>query len=69
MSDCPGPEHGVFYISIVDLNLISSLVGFIMLRAIDNYFKKGLVIVDNITILTINVGILLVVIIQSKFQR
>ena len=40
VSDFPGPERGVFCISIVDLILRSTLVAFTMLRASDYYVRK-----------------------------
>ena len=41
VSDCPGPERGVFYISIVDLVSSSALVGLSLLCASNYYYMKG----------------------------
>ena len=41
MSNCPGPERGVFYDSIVDLISRSAQVGFSLLRARYYYYRKG----------------------------
>ena len=62
MRDFPGPEHGVFCISIVDIISRSALVGFSILRASNNYYNKGPFIVDNLPILTIHGGLFLIVI-------
>ena len=62
---CPGPEHGVFYISIVDIILRSALVGFSLLRASNYYYRKGQVIVDNLTIFTIHGRLLCITLLQS----
>ena len=37
----PGPEHGVFYISIIDLILRSELVLFSLLRASNYKYNKA----------------------------
>ena len=41
MSNLPGPEHGIFYIAIIDLNLKSALVGSSLLCDSDWYYSKG----------------------------
>ena len=41
VSDFPGPECGVFHISIVDLISTNSMVGFSFLRASNYYYRKG----------------------------
>ena len=41
MIDCPGPEHGIFCISVVDTILKSALVLFSMLRASNYHYNKG----------------------------
>ena len=43
VSDCPGPERGVFSIVIVDLISRSALVGLSLLRASHYYNRKGIV--------------------------
>ena len=53
VSDFPGTECGVFCISIIGLISRSALVVFSLLCASNDYYKKGPVIVDNLTILTI----------------
>ena len=62
MSNCPGPECGVFYIAIIDVISISALAGFIMLRASDYYNRKGAVIFYNIMILRIHGKLLFITI-------
>ena len=64
MSDWPGPERGVFCIEIVDLISRSALVGFSLLRASNYYYRKGPVIVDNLTILTIHIRLLCITLLQ-----
>ena len=63
--DCPGSEHGVFCILIVDLILRSSLVGFSLLRARNCYYRKGQVIVDVFTILAIHGRLFFINLLQS----
>ena len=46
VNDCPGPEHGIFCILIVDPIFRSSLVLFSMLRVIYYHFNKGPLKVD-----------------------
>ena len=41
VSNCPGPEHHVFCILIVDIILGSALSEFNLLRASDYYYRKG----------------------------
>ena len=53
----------------VDLVLRSALVGFSLLRDIYYYNRKGPVIYENITILTIHRGLFLIFTLQSKSQR
>ena len=69
MINCSRPERGVFFIYTVDIIPRSALVVFSLLRAINYHYNKRPVIVDNIMIKTIHGGILLIVIIQPKFQR
>ena len=69
VSGCPGPECGIFCISTVDIILISDLVVFSLLRAKYYYYKKGKVIVDNLTIITIHVRLFCITLIQSISLR
>ena len=67
MRDCPGPEHGVFCISIVDRILRSALAGFSLLCVSNYYYRKGLVIVDIFTILAIYGRLFCINLLQSLF--
>ena len=69
MSNLPGPERGVFCILIIDLISRSALVVFILVRARSYYYKKGPVIVDNITILMIHGGLFCINFLYSILLR
>ena len=67
--NCPGYKRGVFCILIVILISKIALVLFSLLLASNYHYNKGPVIVDNITIKMIHGGLLLIVIIHSKFAK
>ena len=69
MINCPGPECGVLFISIVDIISRSALAVFSLFLASNYHYNMGPIIVDNITILTIHGGIFCIIFLQLILIR
>ena len=65
VSDCPGPERGVFCIFIVDIMLKITLVFFCLLRASDYHYNKESLKVECFKFLMICRRLLRIAVIQS----
>ena len=69
VSEFPGPERGIFGISIIDIISRNALIGFSLLHASYYYNRKGPVIVDNLMIIIIHRGLFIIIILHSKCAK